>query len=120
MTIIEIRAGTRRFIDVVRSKVLSGFTFRQYLHGAAAFSTIVGLTAGLVPADPLAKSTPSLKGRKGPPPKERPFHAFQSVETIRSAGGRHRTSKHIAQNIDMIDPPGAGVFGHVLRLPGCK
>ena len=43
-------------IDVVRYKFLSGFTFRQYLHGAAAFSTIVGLTAGLVPADPLAKS----------------------------------------------------------------
>ena len=33
----------------MRSKFLSGFTFRQYLHGTAAFSTIVGLTAGLVP-----------------------------------------------------------------------
>ncbi|HEY2107539.1 MAG TPA: hypothetical protein VGH29_17195 [Candidatus Binataceae bacterium] len=27
--------------------------------------------------------------RNGPPPKERPFHAFQSVETRRLAGGRH-------------------------------
>src|SRR3984893_3382125 len=52
MTIIDTSAETRRLIDVVRSKFLSGFTFRQYLHGAAAFSTIVGLTAGLVPADP--------------------------------------------------------------------
>jgi hypothetical protein len=63
MTIIETSAGTKRLIDVVRSKFLSGFTFRQYLHGAATFSTIVGLTAGLVPADPLAKSTPPLKGK---------------------------------------------------------
>src|ERR1700730_905389 len=34
--------------------------------------------------------------RKGPPPKERPFHAFRAVETRRSAGGRHRTPKLIA------------------------
>src|ERR1700680_2768598 len=45
---------------------------------------------------------------------------FQSVERRRSAGGRHRTPKHVAQNIDMIEAPFVGVFSHGLRLLGCK
>jgi hypothetical protein len=60
MPILGASAGHRRWIDILRAQLLEGFSFSQYRRGASAFSPIVCLAHGLVPADPLEASRLAL------------------------------------------------------------